>query len=101
MKRTITALAALALVGCNAEPEKLDWATAPNDPQVQEYAFNRCLQSTRGPQETKYNDWDEAIDACSRVASGVSFYCPAGASCQRNVPTLSAVRAILPKEADQ
>jgi hypothetical protein len=91
--------ATLALVGCNSEPDEIYWASAPNDPQVREYVFNRCLNATSGPQSTKYNDWDEAIEACESAASMVSYYCPPGARCKEHVPSRADVRAILPKEA--
>lgn len=52
----------LALSGC-----KLDYPKV--DQQRRAERFDACLKNIPvGPQQTKYNDWAEVIDACSRAA---------------------------------
>ena len=97
MSRAFILIAVVALTACDAG--ELQWHQAPEDPEVQQYVFERCLTATRGPERTVYNDWDEAIYACSGQASGAARYCPDGAKCSGPVSSTRAdVRAILPKE---
>ena len=87
---------ALSLSACGDEKQDtLTFWTAPVDPEVEQYAFERCLHSATGPSETTYNDWDEAIVECRRHASHVATYCPAGKDCLPSIPSRNDVRAVL------
>ncbi len=90
---------AIALAGCDQKAEPLSWLESPNDPQVYVYVLNQCLTATRGPQATRYNDWDEAIEECGQRASIASTYCPPAKSCRPSVSSRADVRAILPAQA--
>lgn len=104
MFRRLTIIAAtLALAAC-AEPPSgsadnpLNWMQQPEDPEVKVYVLKQCLGAAQGPQSTRYNDWDEAIDSCRRIANDAARYCPAGVVCMPGAVTLEQVRAVLPKE---
>jgi len=102
-RKIIIALSTIALAACSAEPgtpmDPLDWTRQPEDPEVKVFVLKQCLGAAQGPQATHYNDWDEAIDSCDRVASNASRYCPAGVVCTPGASSREDVRAILPKEA--
>lgn len=101
MKAAFACAAALALAGCDMSPDPLNWTNVPNDPEVREYVFQRCLRGATGPSHTQYNDWDEAIKACGAHAERISRYCPEGASCNPNVSiTRADVRAVLPPKPE-
>lgn len=99
-------LAAISLAACSGEglkppgsPENpLPWYEMPVDPEVKVYVLNQCLSAAQGPRATHYNDWDEAIEACNRVASNTATYCPPGAVCDKSAVSLEQVRAVLPKK---
>lgn len=103
MFRKLTIIAAtLALAACAEAPsgsadKPLEWFEQPEDPEVKVYVLKQCLGAAQGPQSTRYNDWDEAIDSCQRIANDAARYCPAGAVCMPGAVTLEQVRAVLPK----
>lgn len=103
MFRKLTIIAAtLALAACSPAPagsadQPLEWFQQPEDPEVKVYVLKQCLGAAQGPQSTRYNDWDEAIDSCHSIANNASRYCPAGAVCMPGAVTLEQVRAVLPK----
>ena len=72
MKKTlIVALIALLCSGCSLDIES--WET---DQELRREIFKECMQLLpAGPQETKYNDWDEVVIKCDRVAYYQSRYC--------------------------
>jgi hypothetical protein len=96
----LSASIAIALAGCDSEPEPLEWYEAPADPQVTHFVFQQCLKASTGPRTTKYNDQDEAIEECRRAAGQMDYYCPEGAVCLPNIPTRADVRSILPSDTD-
>jgi hypothetical protein len=53
------------LAGCDSvKPEK--WET---DQKLRTELFFRCMEALpAGPQQTKYNDWDEVVAECDNVA---------------------------------
>jgi hypothetical protein len=73
-KILFVALIALLCAGCNFEsvaPEK--WET---DQKLRREIFKECMKLLpAGPQETKYNDWDEVVAECDNVAYYQSRYC--------------------------
>ena len=96
MKKLIPALA-LALAGCAPSPDdELVWTQVPNDPQVENFVFQRCLAEAKGPTKTVYNDWAEAIQQCGRQAASQSRYCPPDRKCRPDISSRDDVRAILP-----
>lgn len=104
MFRKFIALAAVAALSACAEPpagsadNPLNWMQQPEDPEVKVYVLEKCLGAAQGPQSTRYNDWDEAIEACQHIANNAARYCPAGAVCHPGAVTLEQVRAVLPRE---
>ena len=104
MRKFVLLIAVAALGACTAAPapgsadSPLTWMQQPEDPEVKVYVLEKCLGAAQGPQSTRYNDWDEAIDSCQRVASKAARYCPAGAVCDPGAVSLEQVRAVLPKE---
>lgn len=105
MFRKFIALAAVAALSACAEPppagsadNPLNWMQQPEDPEVKVYVLEKCLGAAQGPQSTRYNDWDEAIDSCQRIANNAARYCPAGAVCDPGAVSLEQVRAVLPRE---
>ena len=102
-RKFIVLAAAAALSACVEPPagsadNPLDWMQQPEDPEVKVYVLKECLGAAQGPQSTRYNDWDEAIDSCQRIASNAARYCPAGAVCEPGASSREDVRAVLPKE---
>lgn len=66
----ITLLAAafslVALSGCEHEQRP--------DPEIRAERFDSCLKNVpSGPQQTKYNDWAEVVEACESAAYWQSF----------------------------
>jgi hypothetical protein len=60
-------LALCALTGCNPAPP--DLAKMAERGRVRHELFVECMNLLpAGPQATKYNDWDEVVDACSSNA---------------------------------
>lgn len=58
----------LALAGCveTDKPKEPQWVT---DQCARRDIFQQCLKALpAGPAQTKYNDWDEVVEACSDVA---------------------------------
>ena len=52
----------LLCAGCGDNPQETDQC-------MRIELFNSCLKALpAGPASTKYNDWDEAVEACSIVA---------------------------------
>lgn len=46
------------------------------DNEMAQRLFLQCLEKLpEGPQETKYNDWDEVVDACRYSALSLSNKC--------------------------
>lgn len=79
--RTFATLATLiALTACSPEREQRAYWEHPSDPQVTAFGFQLCLANGKGPQSTKYNDWDEAIEACDSFAEDLARYCPTAAT---------------------
>lgn len=78
MKKALTIFAALFLAGCEKTDESLyqEYWDHPQDAQVNIMAMEKCLASARGPARTTFNDWDEAIEACTSFADDASRYCP-------------------------
>lgn len=102
LRASIGIALAIGLAGCDQpKDEQLSWLTAPSEPRVRNYVFEQCLRLAKGPTTTRYNDWDEAIDACARSAANQSTYCPAGANCRADVPSHADVLAILPATQTQ
>lgn len=104
-RKFIVLAAAAALSACTAfeapagsADNPLNWMQQPEDPEVKVYVLEKCLGAAQGPQSTRYNDWDEAIDSCQRIASNAARYCPAGVVCEPGAVSLEQVRAVLPKE---
>lgn len=102
IRKFVVLLATASLAACAPAPagsadNPLDWMQQPEDPEVKVYVFKQCLSAAQGPQTTRYNDWDEAIESCQSVANNASRYCPAGAVCMPGAVTLEQVRAVLPK----
>ena len=94
----IAALSACAPAPAGSADNPLDWMQQPEDPEVKVYVLNECLGAAQGPQSTRYNDWDEAIDSCQRIANNAARYCPAGVVCHPGASSREDVRAVLPKE---
>ena len=65
MNKALILIAALLLGGCEQViPEK--WEP---DQELRAKLFASCMKSLpAGPQETKYNDWDEVVNACNEVS---------------------------------
>ena len=81
MKNGIAAIGLLvALSACTPEREQRAYWEHPSDAEVTAAAFQTCLTSANGPQATRYNDWDEAIQACESYAEGLARYCPPAAT---------------------
>ena len=99
---SIIAAFALSAAACSgpvgSESNPMNWLQQPNDPEVMVYVFEKCMKSASGPQVTRYNDWDEAIQECRLTAASASAYCPKEKVCTPSSVTLEQVRAILPKE---
>lgn len=65
MSRALILLATLVLAGCSDPPQRT-WVV---DQCQRREAFKGCLAALpAGPQATKYNDWDEVVSECDRVA---------------------------------
>lgn len=77
-KPIIVGVLTLALAACGDNQRA--YFAHPEEPEAQAFLFERCLKSTQGPASTKYNDWDEAIEACNSYATDLSRYCPANAT---------------------
>ena len=102
IRKFVVLLATASLAACAEAPsgtadDPLNWMQQPEDPEVKVYVLKQCLGAAQGPQSTRYNDWDEAIDSCQRIAANAARYCPAGAVCMPGAVTLEQVRAVLPK----
>lgn len=100
MKKILILALSLGLAGCSRPKYQFDY-DHPTDSQVEAYILDTCLKSARGPQSTKYNDWDEAIYACANTAESMARYCPPQdtALClPRYQRTREDARTILPKE---
>lgn len=68
MSRIIIALVMLVLAGCDV----------PKPPQpnqdIRERIFFQCLAAIqKGPEQTKYNDWQEVVNECGHQAYYMSF----------------------------
>lgn len=56
----------LVLSGCAPQFE--------SDPELRQRLFFECLgKIPKGPEHTKYNDWDEVVEVCGREAYYLSF----------------------------
>ena len=58
----------VVLAGCTEadKPKQPTWVT---DQCARREIFQQCLKLLpAGPAQTKYNDWDEVVEACSDVA---------------------------------
>jgi len=72
--RVAFAVFGVALCGC-APPAKdagiaADWP----DQNLRRQVFMECLEKApAGPQATKYNDWDEVVEACGQQAYYISL----------------------------
>lgn len=99
LRASIGIAVAACLAGCApAAEEPLSWLDAPSDPQVRNYVFEQCLRLSKGPAKTVYNDWDEAIGACSRTAANQSTYCPEDRECRSDIASRADVRSMLPAQ---
>jgi hypothetical protein len=67
MSRVAIALFTLVLVGCGDRP-----ISAPSyepDQCLRAQLFHQCLATVpKGPEATRYNDWDEVVSACESAA---------------------------------
>jgi hypothetical protein len=60
--RTTIGILMMLLVGCNREPRYVDQ-------EKRRIIFKECLTALpAGPQQTKYNDWDDVVQACETTA---------------------------------
>ena len=69
------ALLALAflLAGCEPDPKKFEIAYG-YDQCERPKLFQQCMTNLpAGPQATKYNDWDEVVEACEDAARYQSY----------------------------
>lgn len=68
MTNFLTCIAVLLLlVGCAKDPDVPP--TRVVDQEVRRKVFMACLEKApAGPQSTKYNDWDEVVEACGSEA---------------------------------
>jgi hypothetical protein len=81
MKNGIAAIGLLAaLPACTVEQDQREYWEHPSDAEVTATAFQTCLTGSTGPQSTRYNDWDEAIEACASYAKDIARYCPPAAT---------------------
>lgn len=65
MKSLIIGLIAIGLMGCDRMLPPI-WKT---DQKLRTEIFFKCMEALpAGPQETKYNDWDEVVTECDNVA---------------------------------
>jgi hypothetical protein len=75
MRKLIIAVLVLAgtmLSGCEADVYPKYEASQV----VRQRLFKECLQALpAGPSSTKYNDWDEVVEACGNEAYRQSLYC--------------------------
>lgn len=75
-KNALALVAAVAVAGCEPQPEQLAYWQHPEDPRTKAQAMERCLERAQGPKAVHYNDLDEAIEACESYASDMARYCP-------------------------
>ena len=84
MKRVamLVLLAALVMIGCNSS----DRPVFDDDLKLEREIFMECLASVpKGPESTKYNDWDEVIMQCANVADTLSVKCVRNCQDELNV----------------
>ena len=75
-KVLIVSLLVFLFVGCN-EPGQI--SKFKINQELRREIFKECMQLLpAGPQETKYNDWDEVVEECDNVAYSQSRYCYSG-----------------------
>lgn len=63
--KPIIILAALMLVGCDKPPQSMREV----DQCLRREIFMQCLAAVpKGPESTRYNDWDEVVSQCGSQA---------------------------------
>lgn len=100
MKHVVVSFLMMGLMGCSptvppVADATLAWYELPNDPEVYQYTFDRCLMRARGLLKTHYNDADEVVEACGRMAGNLSRYCPPGGNCTVGTSSRQDVRGVL------
>jgi hypothetical protein len=71
MKRITIAGLAAALAGCS---QSITEPSYEPDQCLRAQLFQQCLATVpKGPEATRYNDWDEVVEACERSAYNQSI----------------------------
>jgi hypothetical protein len=67
MRKLLMTIIALVLGGCG--DAAIQKHTTGPDQCLRADLFQACLKALpAGPNQTKYNDWDEVVEACSQAA---------------------------------